>query len=705
MGRPPGEASSEKRGGPWVRRALLPPAYADPQKTSAARVNHWLAVTVVGANLVSLLALIAMSPSHTTRFLVLIAAVVAVSGASYAMNRTGRQTVAAGLLVAGLWIVGIASAWTAGGITNTAIASLIVLVATGGVLLGWRTGLALAGVGMITVLVVAYASTAGLLPAPALVQTAWVRAVWLSDFIVITAVAMVLFAQDLTGARDRALAGMGDIARSEQAMRAVMDNAPFGAHMYRLEDDDRLVFVGYNRKAEEMLAQDHGPFLGKTLEEAFPGNVGTETPESYRRVARKGGVYDLDQYAYDAGDVAGVFEVHAFNFGPDRVSVFFRDVTARRMADQALRDANSMLAVAQHAAAAGFWSWDVPTGKLTWTPEFFHLFGLPEDAPATFDTWRAALHPEDAEAAEATIQRAVDEHTPLDNEYRVVLPDGSVRWIGARGTATYGEDGEPLRMAGICIDIGEKKRREEEVRALNADLERRVEERTRELSVANRELQDFVYSASHDLRSPLRALDGFSEVLLEDCGDLLSEKDLGYLHRIRAASQHMAELIDALLALSRVGRRKVDEHMVDLSAAARAIADELAEAEPERATSVTIETELQVRTDEALADIVLRNLLGNAWKFTSKKDAASIEVGSVRKSGRLVYYVRDDGAGFDQEHAGAMFRPFHRLHGQDEFPGTGIGLATVQRAVDKLGGTCWAEGEPDKGAVFYFTLG
>ena len=121
--------------------------------------------------------------------------------------------------------------------------------------------------------------------------------------------------------------------------------------------------------------------------------------------------------------------------------------------------------------------------------------------------------------------------------------------------------------------------------------------------------------------------------------------------------------------------------------------------------TVSIEPELQARTDEALADIVLRNLIGNAWKFTSKKDEASIEVGSVRKNGRLVYYVRDDGAGFDQEHAGAMFRPFHRLHGQDEFPGTGIGLATVQRALDKLDGTCWAEGEPDKGATFYFTLG
>jgi PAS domain S-box-containing protein len=664
-----------------------------------------MALTNLAANVLWLLALIALQPSHTSRFVTLIAAVVVVTVASFTVNRTGRQTTAAWLLVAGLWVVGTASAWTAGGITNTAVASLIVLVALGGVLLGWRTGIALAGVGVITVFFVAYAGTADLLPPPALVQTAWVRAIWLTDFIVMTAVAMVLFTQDLTGARDRALAGMGDVARSEQALRAVMDNAPFGVHMYRLDEDDTLVFVGYNRKAEEMLELDHTPLIGKTLEEAFPGNVGTETPAGYRRVAREGGVYDLDQYAYDAKGIAGIFEVHAFNFEPRRVSVFFRDVTSRRLAERALHEANEMLAVAQHAAGAGFWSWDVPTGELTWTPEFLHLFGLPKDAPATFDTWRAALHPEDVEAAEATIQRAMEEHAPLDNEYRIVLRDGSVRWIGARGTTTYGEDGEPLRMAGICIDVGDKKRREEEVRALNADLERRVEERTRELSVANRELQDFVYSVSHDLRSPLRALDGFSEVLLEDCGDILGEQDLGYLRRIRAASQHMAELIDALLALSRVGRREVALHMVDLSAAARVILDELAEAEPERALTVTIEPELQARTDEALADIVLRNLLGNAWKFTSKKAAAAIEVGSVRKNGRLVYYVRDDGAGFHQEHAGAMFRPFHRLHGQDEFPGTGIGLATVQRALDRLDGMCWAEGEPDKGATFYFTLG
>ena len=416
-------------------------------------------------------------------------------------------------------------------------------------------------------------------------------------------------------------------------------------------------------------------------------------------------MYDLDQYAYEAEDIAGIFEVHAFNFGPRRVSVFFRDVTEKRMAELALREANEMLAVAQHAAARRLLELGRPDRRADLDARVLPPLRPPRRRAGDVRHLARRSAPRRRRDAEARIMQAMDEHTALENEYRVVLPDGSVRWIGAVGTTAYGEDGEPLRMAGICIDIGEKKRREEEIRTLNADLERRVEERTRELSVANRELQDFVYSASHDLRAPLRALDGFSEVLLEDCGDVLDEKDVGYLRRIRAASQHMAELIDALLALSRVGRREVDLRMVDLSAAARAIVDELAEAEPDRRSSVTVEPDLagadrrgagRHRAAQPARQRVEVHLAAGAGVHRGRR---------VRKNGRVVYYVRDDGAGFDQEHAGAMFRPFHRLHGQDEFPGTGIGLATVQRALDKLDGRCWAEGEPDKGATFYFTLG
>ena len=487
--------------------------------------------------------------------------------------------------------------------------------------------------------------------------------------------------------------------------QAVIDNAPFGAHMYRLDPDDRLVFIGFNRKAVEMLDLDHRPLLGKTLEEAFPGTVGTDAPEAYRRVARDGGTYDVDQFAYDAERITGVFEVHAFNFGQRQVSVFFRDVTETRLAEHRMLELSEMLTIAQRAARAGFWSWDVPSGKLTWTPEFFALFGLPADAEPSFPTWRAALHPDDVEAAEARIMSALEEHAPLENEYRVVLADGTERWIGAVGTTSYADDGSPLRMSGICLDIDERKHREEEIRALNEELEGRVAERTRELSASIRELEQFVYSVSHDLRSPLRALDGFSQVLLEDYDAALDDEGRDHLRRIRHAAQHMAELIDALLALAKVGRRQVDLRMVDLTAAAERILDELRHSDPGRSVSVKVEDGLQARTDEALADIVLRNLLGNAWKFTALHEAATIAVGSVRRGGRVAFYVRDNGAGFDQEYAATMFDPFRRLHEHAEYPGTGIGLATVRRALEKLGGDCWAEGAPGEGATFFFTLG
>jgi PAS domain S-box-containing protein len=505
--------------------------------------------------------------------------------------------------------------------------------------------------------------------------------------------------------RLQALRSRASQEEREDLLRAVIDNAPFGAHMYSLEDDGRLVFIGYNRKAEEMLGLDHRQFLGHTLEEAFPGNVGTGTPDAYRRVARDGGVFDLDQYVYDAGDIAGAFEVHAFNFGPRQVSVFFRDVTEKRRAEVDLHEAQTMLDIAQSAAHAGFWSWDVPTGVLTWSPPFFELFGLSGDAEASFETWRATLHPDDLEAAEARIMDSMQRRVPLENEYRVILPDGTVRWIGAWGMTSYDEAGEPLRMAGICLDIDDRKRREEEIRALNEELEARVEERTRELTEANRELQDFVYAVSHDLRSPLRALDGFSEVLLEDYAAVLDEAGQDSLHRIRSAAQHLAELIDALLGLSRVGRRDALLTDVDVSAEAAAILARLAEQDRERAVEVAVEPGLRAVSDAALVGIVLENLLGNAWKFTAEAAPALIEVKGAAWDGEGVFMVRDNGVGFDGSRAEEVFRPFSRMHGASQFPGTGIGLATVRRALAVMGGRCWAESAPGEGATFFFALG
>jgi PAS domain S-box-containing protein len=246
---------------------------------------------------------------------------------------------------------------------------------------------------------------------------------------------------------------------------------------------------------------------------------------------------------------------------------------------------------------------------------------------------------------------------------------------------------------------------ERQLEALNADLERRVRERTDALEAANAELEAFSYSVSHDLRAPLRALDGFSFALLEDYGGDLDGDAADYLNRIRLASQRMARLIDDLLMLSRVTRRGMTWGRVDLSAAARSIGAELADDDPGRQIKLVVTPKMVADGDAQLLDVALRNLLGNAWKFTSRTDGARVEVGMEGEGEDRVFFVRDNGAGFDSQYADKLFAPFQRLHGDDEFPGTGIGLATVQRIVRRHGGRVWAEGTTGKGATVSFTLG
>lgn len=230
-------------------------------------------------------------------------------------------------------------------------------------------------------------------------------------------------------------------------------------------------------------------------------------------------------------------------------------------------------------------------------------------------------------------------------------------------------------------------------------------EANRKLEAANRELDAFSYSVSHDLRTPLRAIDGFSRQVYERYHDQLDEQARHYLTRVRAGVQHMSDLIDALLNLSRIGRTPVREEPTDLSALARDVAAGLERREPERTVSVDIEPGMQVRADSRLLRIVLENLLGNAWKFTSKRKDARIEMDRTIEDGRTVYHVRDNGAGFDMALANKLFVPFQRLHMASEYEGTGVGLATVQRIVSRLGGRIWAEGKVGEGAVFSFTLG
>jgi light-regulated signal transduction histidine kinase (bacteriophytochrome) len=298
------------------------------------------------------------------------------------------------------------------------------------------------------------------------------------------------------------------------------------------------------------------------------------------------------------------------------------------------------------------------------------------------------VHPDDRAATLAASESLVRGAATIKFENRYRCKDGSYRWL----SWVSGPDSSGT-LYSMARDVTEAKRTQEALaRAKDA------------ADAVNQELESFSYSVAHDLRSPLRSIDGFSQALLEDCAEALDADGKQYLSFIRESAQHMAQLIDDLLGLSRVTRSEWHCERIDLSVLARAANTRLQRSQPERRVEVVIQDGLVSEGDPRLIAVVLDNLFGNAWKFTAKREHARIDFGANSKDGKPVYFVRDNGAGFDMAFANKLFRVFQRLHTATEFEGTGVGLATVQRVVNRHGGRVWVEAEVDRGATFYFTL-
>ena len=494
---------------------------------------------------------------------------------------------------------------------------------------------------------------------------------------------------------------------NEEQFRAVFEQCADGVML--TDDAGRVVDINpsgcriFGKRVQDVIGSRYWEHIG---------DVASSRPLSERLIEE--GQLTAEVQVRRADGTLRDLELRAVaSFLPHRHLTTFLDVTERNQALHSLRSREAHLVACQRIAHVGSWEIDLPEqladvgrSPLRASDECFRIFGVePGSMELTPEITMSYVHPDDRTALTEEMVGAVRERRIYSFEHRIVRPDGIERHVHVRGEIV--EDprtGRPSRIIGTTQDITERVHAREQIQHLNEDLERRVADRTAQLEAANRDLEAFAYSVSHDLRAPLRAINGYAKILIDDGIDALAEPGRAALLRIEASARRMDSLIDGLLALSRLGRGLAEVREVD----PRPIVDEALEEAGIHQGSQDIEIligELPVcRADPALLRQVFVNLIGNAVKFSRDRQPARIEVGSAIEDGRRIWRVRDNGIGFDMRDAAQLFDVFHRLNPADSYEGSGVGLAIVERIVRLHGGRVWAESAPDHGAAFYFTF-
>jgi len=495
------------------------------------------------------------------------------------------------------------------------------------------------------------------------------------------------------------------VRKSEARYRTLVENIP--QKILMKSRDCRWVSVNEN------LARDFGirpeDVVGKVDYDLFPHELADKYHADDVRIMETGCTDEFDE-EYMEGSEARIVHTIKTPVRDESGAVIgvlgvFWDVTERKRMEKDLLQSEERFRVAAQTTNDVVYEWDLKQ-SVQWFGGIDEMLGYEQgEFSRTLDGWAASLHPEDLERTMAEVQAHLDGGIPYAAEYRVRRKNGDYRWWSARGAATRAPDGKPTRWIGSITDITEHKQAELAIRKFNEELEELVRMRTLELESANKELETFSYSVSHDLRAPLRHLDGFLSLLTKRSYAMLDDQAKHYVDQTLEASRRMGQLIDDLLQFSRLGRAEIHKMPVDLNEIVEQVRKELEPEARDRQVVWKLGVLPNLPADEGMLRQVLENLIGNALKFTRQRPVAEIEIGSEPgPNGEVVIFVRDNGAGFDAQYYNKMFQIFQRLHSEREFEGTGIGLAIARRVVERHGGRIWAEGIVDKGAIYHFAL-
>jgi PAS domain S-box-containing protein len=498
----------------------------------------------------------------------------------------------------------------------------------------------------------------------------------------------------------------GALFASQKLLQEITDNST--SHIYALDTEGRFLLI--NRSLEKVIGVPRETLIGKTRDIIFPATVAAEHRANDLKVIQDLQPITIHEENQESDGIhiyiSVKFPLYDTQGSLIGIAGISSDVTGQKQMENTIRENERLLRESQTIARLGSFSWDLSTGLWKSSKILDDIFGIDENYVRSLDGWANIIHPDWQKImTDYVTQDVLGKLQRFDKEYKIIrLNDNEERWVHGNAELEYDDNHQPIKLIGTIIDITDRKQAEEAIITLNAELEQRVIDRTAQLEIANKELESFSYSVSHDLRAPLRHITGFISLFLKTKTSQFTEEELGYLNIVTESADQMGKLIDALLTFSRLNKTDFQKKQINtlqiIQQGLRLYEEDITS----RKIEIITEPLYESYGDYQLLGQVWTNLISNAIKYTGKKDKPVIEIGSYIEGNETVFYIKDNGAGFNMKYGDKLFGVFQRLHKPRDFEGVGIGLANVNRIITRHGGRCWAKGEVDKGATFYFSL-